>query len=72
VPNYQYKCEMCKHEEVFTLPMSTDPNAPLECPACKLTMMTRRIMNVNFICNTKESLGKWYKRKTGKELLGGD
>lgn len=73
MPTYRYKCDMCGKEEDIFLPISSDPNKPLPCPECGLELMTRRISNKHtFVCNQSETLGKWYKRKTGKELLGGE
>ena len=71
MPNYKYKCEMCQNEETLSLPISTDPNKPLTCSVCNLDMLIRRPIIASFNMNGKESLGGWYKRKTGGDLLGG-
>lgn len=71
MPNYKYKCEMCEHEEIYFLPISSDPAKVLPCPVCSLNMMSRKVIGKNSF-NVKESFGKWYKRKTGKDLMGGE
>ena len=69
MPNYRYKCE-CGHEETVMLPMSSDPELPEECPEC-LGDMHRRISSPTVVM-PRETLGRWFKDKTGRELLGGE
>lgn len=73
MPNYRYKCENCREEEIVNLPMSFDPMKPLPCGKCGIELMTRRIWDKHtFVPKTRRTLGQWYKDSTGKELLGGE
>lgn len=71
MPNYLYKCKECDAEERMELVISTDPNSVFSClrPLCN-GEMTRRISVSQFTMKAS-SLGAWYKKETGKELLGG-
>lgn len=68
MPNYLYKCMGCDHEEIKTLPMSSNPRATYDCPECP-SALTRRIGKPQFTVE-RETLGKWFKEQTGEELLG--
>lgn len=69
MPNYKYKCFKCKHEDVFTLPITTDPAQTFSCLKCDSEM--NRVFIKPLIGKSRETLGKWFKEQTGKELLGG-
>ena len=68
MPNYKYECVGCSYEELMFLKMSEDPKKTFSCPRCE-GEMTRRITksSVKF---ERDTLGKWFKEQTGKELLG--
>lgn len=68
MPNYKYVCIDCAHESFVTLPMSSDPRSVFVCEECQ-GAMNRRIARSNFQME-RETLGKWYKENTGKDLLG--
>lgn len=70
MPNYLYRCTFpdCDHSETITLPISSDPKAAYTCAKC-LGDMTRR-MSKPTVTQGRQTLGKWYKEQTGKDLLG--
>lgn len=69
MPNYKYICE-CKEELIITMSIKTDPDIVIPCPKCKLSM--KRVFQApTDIKVEKNTLGNWYKRKTGKELMDG-
>lgn len=68
MPNYKYVCVECEYTEFVELPISYDPKALFACGSCGFKM-TRRIIGGNFKIG-KETLGAWYKKKTGKEFMG--
>lgn len=68
MPNYVYKCTACGLTESIFMSMSADPRENTECPECN-GVATRRIGKPTFVME-RETLGKWYKENTGKELLG--
>jgi putative FmdB family regulatory protein len=68
VPNYPYRCVDCYHPEKVTLPISSDPSETYTCRMCGGDM-TRRIGTPSVV-EKKQTLGKWYKEQTGKDLLG--
>ena len=70
MPNYTYKCFKCEHQDVFTLPISTDPGQTFSCLKCDDEM--HRIIAKPTIVVPRETLGRWFKDKTGRELLGGE
>lgn len=69
MPNYKYVCVDCGYTEFVELPISHDPKALFACGECGF-QMTRRIITSKFQVE-RETLGKWYKEQTGKDLLGG-
>ena len=69
MPNYKYKCN-CGYQETFMLPISSDPELPEECPECLGDM--NRVFSTPTIGKSRQTLGKWFKENTGKELLGGE
>jgi len=70
MPNYRYKCE-CGYEDTFALPISSDPKDLEACPECP-GIMYRIITSTATVVQPKETLGEWFKKQTGKELLGGE
>lgn len=72
MPKYKYRCDGCKALEIFELPISTDPNKLFCCGYCEVGNMKRIISNQTTFSFSRDTVGKWYKKKTGKELLGGD
>lgn len=71
MPNYKYKCFKCDNIEIFNLPISyvdTDPKSCLKCDGD----MQRLIIGPSDVVVPRETLGKWFKNNTGKELLGGE
>lgn len=78
MPNYLYKCEICEADTILNLPLSSDSSKKYPCIFADSAAnscpgeMTRRIFPVQsgFIMK-RGTLGEWYKRETGKELLGG-
>lgn len=68
MPNYRYKCN-CGYEETVMLPISSDPKLPEECPDCLGDM--KRVITSSTFKMERDTLGKWFKKKTGKDLLGG-
>jgi predicted nucleic acid-binding Zn ribbon protein len=69
MPNYRYKCLSCSKERTMTLPISSDPKKRYICGGKCGDLMTRRIGKPQFTVE-RETVGKWYKEQTGKELLG--
>jgi len=75
MPNYLYKCIVCDYAEEHALPISFDPGIKMLCRECENKTgfgedrMTRRIGKPRVI-NARQTLGKWFKEQTGKELLG--
>lgn len=72
MPNYKYTCIVCDKTWLQTLPISFNPKDRVGCPVkiCHGSGQ-RKIIGANSIKMGKETLGDWYKKKTGKELLGG-
>jgi len=76
MPNYSYRCNKCDRKTVVVLPISFDPDKLLNCQMydgggdCDGLM--RRTLEIvsNFSMGNGGTLGKWYRDKTGKELLG--
>lgn len=77
MPEYKYKCKECKLEWYEKLPISTDPQGNLECEECG-GVATRRIgfkpsevrSSTRIVMKRGSTLGDWYKKETGKDLLG--
>jgi len=71
MPNYIYKCTAreCGKRLERTLPISFDPTIAV---ICDCGGDSRRIIGASssFVIE-RETLGKWYRNKTGKDLLGG-
>lgn len=72
MPNYKYQCDECEHLEWKVLSMSSDPSIRLVCPQCGAEAMSRRIVAPSNIVVERETLGKWYKKRTGREFMGND
>lgn len=71
MPAYLYRCFQCKHEEIVTLPISSDPRQALLCEHCSITSMERRIIGHSGVKIKKRTLNDWYKNETGNDLLPG-
>ncbi len=70
MPNYKYKCTECDIVVYLKLPISSNPKTKYYCHCTETTgTMTRRITCPNFQIE-RETLGKWYKDNTGRELMG--
>lgn len=67
MPDYKYKCDVCDGFFIETLPISFSPETKIQCQCGG--MASRRIMGPTFIMNKPNTLGKWYKKETGKELM---
>lgn len=67
MPDYKYKCETC--ERIFNemMPISFSPDVKIPCRCGGLA--SRRIGFSSFIMNKPNTLGKWFKKETGKELM---
>lgn len=68
MPNYHYKCCECKEVVEVTLPISTDPKAPLSCE-CGYTMSRIIVAGAQF----PEKVGKvwagdWFKKTYGRDM----
>jgi 2-phospho-L-lactate transferase/gluconeogenesis factor (CofD/UPF0052 family) len=73
MPNYSYKCSKCSTIEARLLPMSTDPQATFGCSKEGCDGRQHRIIAGDYQINmARDTVGKWYKKQTGKELLGGE
>lgn len=72
MPNYRYVCNQCKAEKIVNLPIASNPDEGLLCDSCSILSMERRIHVGEKPVVFKDTLGRWYKRMTGKELLGPD
>ncbi len=70
MPNYKYTCSSCNHCKIIELPISCDPKKIFCCDSCYTGNMTRKIIGSNNFTIGKETLGDWYKKETGRELLG--
>ncbi len=71
MPNYLYRCGKCDFKDMIELPISWDPGKSLSCDNChEQGSMTRRMTTSSFTMGNDNTLGKWYKKNTGKELLG--
>ncbi len=70
MPNYKYFCDRCGASWSENLTIGSDPK---EKKTCKHMMCggqaSRKITTPNFSMK-KETLGDWYKKNTGKKLLG--
>ena len=70
MPNYKYACEVCGASWNVPLPISSDPKNKITCKYRRCHgKASRRIIGGDFKTE-KETFGDWYKKKTGKELLG--
>ncbi len=71
MPNYKYKCNECNLDWTQSLPISFSPTKSISCPFrfCE-GQGERRIIGNNSIGIERETLGKWYKDNTGRELMG--
>lgn len=72
MPNYKYHCELCDHTKIVNLPMSSDPKLGILCDHCANESMVRKIIGPADSIKFRDTLGRWFKNKTGKELLGGE
>jgi len=71
MPNYKYACNVCGASWTVAMPMSSDPSEKIICKYRRCHgEADRRIIGSNSIKMERETLGKWYKQQTGKELLG--
>lgn len=70
MPKYKYACSSCGWSDIMSLPISCDPKKMFCCSSCYTGNMTRKIIGSNSIQVKKETFGEWYKKNTGKELLG--
>ncbi len=70
MPNYKFMCDTCGASWSENLPISSNPKEKIVCKhrMC-LGQASRKITTPNFSMK-KETLGDWYKKNTGKELLG--
>lgn len=82
MPNYTYKCDACGFAKIVTMPMGRSPNETFPCSNWTPNQKERHeclgYMKRIFAPATlpgmkmeRDTLGKWYKENTGKELLGG-
>lgn len=73
MPDYKYKCTQCDYVEVFTLQMSSDPKAKLDCGDCgEEESMTRRIGVAQFPEKVgKVWAGEWFKKTYGHDMTEG-
>lgn len=51
--------------------MSSDPKLCILCDHCANESMVRKIIGPSDSIKFRDTLGRWFKNKTGKELLGG-
>lgn len=70
MPNYLYRCDLCGDEKIFNLSIMTNPRECILCEHCALCSMERRICPPSHVAMKKSTLGAWFKKKTGRELLG--
>ena len=72
MPNYLYKCNVCEGYTEIHLPISYDPQAIILCHISKdcKGKLERKISGSNEFKIWRDTLGKWYKKNTGKELMG--
>lgn len=78
MPEYRYKCNKCENDFFTELPISFNPEEKLDCVIqdCDGTSSRkfgfRHSENKNsIVVKNSKTLGDWYKKNTGKELLGG-
>jgi predicted nucleic acid-binding Zn ribbon protein len=71
MPNYKYLCNICGGTWTAAMKLDSDPTEKIK---CNFRMCNgkgeRRIIGDTNISVKKETLGGWYKKETGKELLG--
>jgi len=71
MPRYKYHCDLCGGTWNADLPISSDPKEKINCSFMRCDGKgERRIIGSNAIHIERETLGKWYKKETGKDLLG--
>lgn len=74
MPNYLYKCEYCGGRFQQTLPISSDPKEKFPCNLTDCDAEHNSAYRVigpgSSFKMGRETLGKWFKNETGKELLG--
>ena len=69
MPNYKYACDACGGSWTVAMSISSDPKEKITCRYLKCNGIgSRRIIGGNFNIG-KETLGKWYKKNTGKDLF---
>lgn len=57
---------------MLELPISTNPKEKLNCEKCNYKTMSRKLVSFQgHVMKKPGTLGKWYKNKTGKDLLDG-
>jgi predicted nucleic acid-binding Zn ribbon protein len=70
MPNYKYGCDVCGGSWTVSMPITSDPKEEITCKYKRCHGKgSRRIIASNFKIE-KETLGKWYKENTGKDLFG--
>ena len=69
MPNYKYSCDVCGSSWSAALPISSDPREKISCKYLRCNgKASRRIIGSSFKME-RETLGKWYKDNTGKDLF---
>ena len=70
MPDYTYKCETCNEDWVMNLPFMFPTDKKLDCIAAGCSgVASRRIGKPSFIMKKSNTMGKWFKNETGKELM---
>ena len=70
MPNYKYICNVCGGSWRKEMPISSDPKEKILCNFSRCHGRgERRIIGGSFKVE-RETLGDWYKKETGRELLG--
>jgi putative FmdB family regulatory protein len=68
MPTYSYKCPDCESISDHFLPMSTDPEKKMPCPACFGAKSYRVITRAPMVNGLKVFAGDWFKKTYGHEL----